>query len=82
MAYDPAKLPPHSRGLDAISGAMSLIVILLIVQIWLLTATLESFLAGRHSAAAPGAVVSGIIFIACFGLYLFVESIDLKSRRQ
>lgn len=34
--------PPQNRGLTAINGAMVLIVVLLIVQIWLLSATLES----------------------------------------
>ena len=79
--YDPAKLPPRSRGLNALTGAMSLIVILLIVQIWLLTATLDSYLAGRHSAALPGAVISAIMFAGCFGLYLFVERIDREYRQ-
>ena len=30
--------PPQNRGLTAIAGAMSLITVLLIVQIWLLSA--------------------------------------------
>ena len=80
MGYDPAKLPPRVRGLNAITGAMSLIAILLIVQIWLLTATLESYLAGRHGAALPAAIISGVIFVFCFGLYRFVNSIDRKVR--
>ena len=43
--------PPENRGLTAIAGAMSLITVLLIVQIWLLSAALESFLGGnRHTA--------------------------------
>lgn len=44
-----ANLEPtkQRRGLVAIDGAMALIVILLIVQIWLLSATLEAFLAGH-----------------------------------
>ena len=62
-------------------GAMALIVILLIVQIWLLSATLESFLAGDSAAALPGAIVSGVLFLACFGLYLFVERIDAEVRK-
>ena len=82
MPYEPAKMPPHSRGLGAITGAMSLIVILLIVQIWLLTATLDSVLAGRTSAALPGALVSAVLFASCFGLYLFVDRIDRTSRQQ
>ena len=40
----PDDLPPQNRGLTAIAGAMSLIAVLLIVQIWLLSAALESFL--------------------------------------
>ncbi len=79
MTYDPSKLPPHIRGLNAITGAMSLIVILLIVQIWLLTATLESYLAGRHNAALPAALISGIFLALCFCLYLFVQDIDRKA---
>src|SRR5262245_49214322 len=39
--------PGGSRGITAIDGAIALLVILLIVQMWLLTATLETYLAGH-----------------------------------
>jgi predicted Co/Zn/Cd cation transporter (cation efflux family) len=80
--HDPAKLPAGSRGLNAITGAMSLVVVLLMVQIWLLTATLDSYLAGRHQAALPAAIISAAIFACCFGLYLFVERIDREVRKS
>jgi hypothetical protein len=73
--------PPQSRGLTAIDGAMVLIVILLIVQIWLLSATLESFLAGHRDAAVPGAILSAVLFAACFALYRFVDRIDSEVRK-
>ena len=73
--------PPQSRGLTAIDGAMVLIIILLIVQIWLLSATLESYLAGHRDAAVPGAVISIVMFGACFGLYRFVDRIDSEVRK-
>lgn len=72
--------PPQNRGLTAIAGAMSLIVVLLIVQIWLLSAALESFLAGNHKSAMPAAVFSGLMFLACLGLYAFVDRIDAQVR--
>jgi hypothetical protein len=72
---------PQKHGLTAIDGAMVLIVILLIVQIWLLSATLESFLAGHREAAIPGAIISGVLFLACLGLYLFVARIDAEVRK-
>lgn len=81
MTVDPnAQIPPQTRGLNAITGAMSLIVVLLIVQVWLLSATLDSYLAGRHSAALPAAIISAAMFACCFGLYLFVLRIDREVR--
>ena len=72
--------PPQGRGLTAIDGAMALIVILLIVQIWLLSATLEAFLGGHRETALPGAIISALIFVVCLGLYLFVERVDREVR--
>ena len=70
----------HDKRLPALSGALGLIVLLLVVQMWLLTATLESYLAGHHEAALSGAIISAILFLACGGLYLFVGRVDRKSR--
>ena len=70
-----------ARGLTALDGAISLIAILLIVQMWLLTATLEAFLAGYHETATPGAILSGVLFAASFGLYRFIDRIDRSARR-
>jgi len=72
--------PPQSRGLTAIAGAMSLIAVLLIVQIWLLSAALESFLAGNRHSALPAAIFSGVMFLICLGLYLFVDRVDSEVR--
>jgi hypothetical protein len=73
-------LPPQNRGLTAIAGAMSLIAVLLIVQIWLLSAALESFLGGNHRSALPAAIFSGVMFLICLGLYLFVDRVDAEVR--
>ncbi len=73
--------PTQKRGLTAIEGAMVLIVILLIVQMWLLSATLESYLGGHTEAVLPGVIISAILFFACLGLYLFVSRIDAEVRR-
>ena len=73
--------PPQSRGLTAIDGAMVLIIVLLVVQVWLLSATLESYLAGYRDSAVPGAIISAILFGACFGLYRFVDRIDSEIRK-
>lgn len=74
-------LPHQRRGLTAIDGVMALVAVLLIVQMWLLTATLETWLAGHREAALPAAIVSGILFACCAGLYVFVRRIDAETRK-
>jgi hypothetical protein len=68
-------------GLVAIDGAMALIVILLVAQIWLLSATLETILAGGTGAALPAAIFSGLAFLGCLALDLFVTRVDRESCR-
>ena len=62
--------------LTAIDGAMALLVLLLMVQVWLLSATLDTYLAGHREAALPGAIASGLIFAACGALYVFVRRLE------
>lgn len=78
-----ANLEPSKqrRGLVAIDGAMALIAILLIVQIWLLSATLETYLAGHAGAVLPAAIFSGLIFSGCLALDFFVTRVDEEARR-
>ncbi len=71
----------QARGLTAIDGAVALIAVLLMVQVWLLSATLDAFLAGHRDVALPGAIVSGVLFAACLVLYVFVERVDREARR-
>jgi len=72
----------QSRGLTAIDGAMALIVILLMVQIWLLSATLDAYLSGHREVALPGALVSGLLFAVCGALYLFVNRIEASAKND
>ena len=74
-----AQFSRHNRGLTAIDGAIALIVILLMVQIWLLSATLDAYLAGHRDVALPGVIVSGLLFAACAGLYLFVHRLESNA---
>jgi len=71
----------RSRALVAIDGALALVAVLLVVQMWLLTATLETWLAGHQGAAVPGAIASGLLFAGAFALYVFVLRVDAEVRR-
>ena len=60
----------------AIDAAMACVILLLIVQMWLLTATLESFLGGRRGVAGVALIVSLCLFFVCGALYLLVVRLD------
>ena len=72
----------QKRGLSGIDGALALIVILLIVQMWWLTASLEAYLSGYHESALPAAMVSGILFALCLLLFLFIRGVDREARKR
>jgi hypothetical protein len=70
------------QGPTAIYGDISLTVILLMVQMWLLTTALEALLAGHRETALPAALISGVIFSACWVLFLLVDKIDADVRER
>lgn len=74
--------PPRQHELTAIDGALALLAILLIVQIWLLTAALEAFLGGHRETALPAAIMSGVLFAGCCGLAFFIRGLDRRGRRR
>jgi hypothetical protein len=51
-------------------------VLLLVAQMWLLSASLEAYLAGHHEVALPGAIVSGLLLAGCVALYVFIVRVD------
>ena len=72
----------RNRGLTAVNGALGLIVVLVVVQMWLLTASLEAFLGGHREVALPAAAVSALLFSACGALFLFVRRVDERTGRE
>jgi hypothetical protein len=57
-----------------------MVILVLMVQMWLLTATLESYLAGHHGVAAPALISSLVLFGFCGFLYRLVLRIDRDAR--
>ena len=75
--------PARRRRRVAIDAAMAMVIMVLMVQMWLLTATLESYLAGHHGVALPGLLLSIGLFGVCAFLYRMVLRIDrMKEREQ
>jgi hypothetical protein len=56
----------RSQRRTIVLGILSLVLIIVILQLWLLTATMEAYLGGSRSVVLPAAVAS----LFCFGLVL------------
>lgn len=68
--------------MTVMDAAIALDAILLIVQMWVLTASLEAYLAGHTGVALPAALVSGALLLGCWLLYLFVLRVHRESRED
>jgi len=75
---DPQHPDAARRPLAAVSAVLALIAMLLVVQMWLLTATLEGYLAGYADVVLPGAIVSIVLLLGVIALYLFLERADRR----
>lgn len=57
-------------------GILSIVFIIAIVQLWLLTATMNSFLGGDEGVPLPAALFSLICFALNLGLLKFLYGLD------
>jgi hypothetical protein len=68
--------PARRKRRVAIDAVLVFVIVLLLVQMWLLTATLESYLAGHHDVALPGFLTSFGVFLVTVALYVLVRRLD------
>jgi hypothetical protein len=72
--------PTRKRAARAIDGALILLIVLLAVQVWLLMASVESWLAGNRDVALPAAILSGALFAGALGLIALARRTDKAAR--
>ena len=54
----------RTMSMTIVNGILALVVLVVVLQLWLLTATMNAYLGGDTSIAVPAAIAS----IACLGL--------------
>jgi hypothetical protein len=72
--------PPFTRSqrTTIIYGILCIVLVIVILQLWLLTATMTAFLGGDESVLLPAALVSLICFGLCFGLLRYLYRLDQR----
>jgi hypothetical protein len=59
-------------------GILSIVLMIVVLQLWLLTATMNAFLAGREGVIRPAAVVSLICFLLNLGLLSYLYRMERR----
>jgi hypothetical protein len=72
----------RTRRRVAIDAVMFFVIVVLMVQMWLLTAALESYLAGHTEVVLPAFLASLGLFAACAALYVLVLRLDRAPDRD
>jgi hypothetical protein len=71
-----------TQGLTLFTAILWLIGIVVIIQLWLVSAALEALLGGDRQVLTPAAIASLVLFLLNGGLLLFVIRFDRRVRRS
>jgi hypothetical protein len=69
-------IPSGRRRREPVNAALIVVALLLVMQMWLLTATLESSLAGHDEVALPAFIASAVLLVAGVAVYALVRRLD------
>ena len=59
-------------------GILSIVLMIVILQLWLLTATMNAFLAGQDAVITPAALASIVCFALNVGLLTYVYRMERR----
>jgi hypothetical protein len=59
-------------------GILSIVVMMVVLQLWLLTATMNAFLAGQERVIVPAALASIICFALNAGLLSYIYRMERR----
>lgn len=71
----------REQALPLFTAICVLVGLLVVVQLWLLAASLESMLGGDAAPAMPATIASAAILATNVGLLFYVASLDRRIRR-
>jgi hypothetical protein len=61
-------------------GMLAFVLIIVVLQLWLLTATMNAYLGGDHSVVHPAAAVSLLCCLLNIGLLRYVRRMERVTR--
>lgn len=68
----------RQQKMTIVFGILSIVVMIVVLQLWLLTATMNAFLAGQERVIVPAAVASLICFALNAGLLSYIYRMERR----
>ncbi len=75
MSRGEGPIPPHHRR-TIVYGILVFVLVLLVLQLWLLTATMNAYLGGDTRVVWPAAAVSVVCFALNVGLLYYIRAME------
>ncbi len=66
----------RSQRMTIAAGIFSVVAIIVVLQLWLFTATMEAYLGGNNSVALPALLASVICLLLNLGLFHYIRNLD------
>ena len=68
----------RQQKLTIVSGILAIIGMIVVLQLWLLTATMNAFLGGEEGVIIPAAIASIVCLALNLGLLWYVYALDRR----
>ena len=68
----------RQQKMTIVFAILSIVVIIVVLQLWLLTATMNAFLAGQQRVIIPAAVASIVCLLLNAGLLSYINRIERR----
>lgn len=66
----------RSQRMTVVNGMLSFVILIVVLQLWLLTATMHAWLGGDDGIVWPGAIASAAGLALNLGLLIYLRRLD------
>jgi uncharacterized protein DUF6755 len=66
----------HSQRMTIASGILCVVGVIVVLQLWLFTATMEAFLGGNSAVAVPALLASTVCLLLNLGLFHYFRNLE------
>jgi hypothetical protein len=74
------RIHTHDQRMTIVYGMLCVVLVLVVLQLWLLTATMEAYLGGDNSIVWPAAGASAFCFLLIAGLLRYLYALEPPTR--